>query len=99
MQRHEWRVLPGLRSLPDEMGRQVFLWLHVPLFLLVFLFSLAGAASPFAVGLSVFAIIHVGLHVLFRTHPAYEFNNPTSWALILLTGIFGAVHLGLWSML
>jgi hypothetical protein len=36
---------------------------------------------------------NVGLHWLFRKHPAYEFNNPSSWGLILLTGALGAAYL------
>ncbi|MGK7867620.1 DUF6713 family protein [Falsiroseomonas sp. E2-1-a20] len=35
---------------------------------------------------------HVGLHWEFRTHPAYEFNNPSSRGLILLTGFLGAAY-------
>lgn len=35
VKRHEWRVLPLLRSLPERMGEQVFIWLHVPLFALL----------------------------------------------------------------
>ncbi len=43
-------------------------------------------------GLCLFAVVHVGLHWLYRRHPAYEFNNPSSWALIVLAGLFGAAY-------
>jgi hypothetical protein len=28
-----------------------------------------------------------------RRHPAYEFNNPSSWGLIVLTGVLGGLYL------
>lgn len=84
--RHEWRVLPITSFLPDELGREVFIWARVPL--------LAGILHAFddervRVGLAVFCVIHVGLHWIFRNHPAYEFDNASSWALILAAGASG----------
>lgn len=93
MQRHEWRILPLTSFLPDETGRQVFVWMHVPLFAALFFYGAGDPTSTVAFGLSVFAIIHVGLHWLFRRHPKNEFDNPTSWAIIIGTGVFGAAHL------
>lgn len=90
VRRHEWRVLPLTSFLPDRLGEEVFVWLHVPLFFAVLWFS---RAEGFRIGLAAFAVLHVGLHWLFRRHPAYEFNNPASWALILLTGALGAAYL------
>ena len=90
---HEWRVLPLTAFLPEAIGQQVFIWAHVPLFLLLFLFGGLDSSSPTAYGLSAFSIIHVGLHIGFRNHPQYEFNNLSSWAIIAGAGIFGALHL------
>ena len=87
VKRHEWRVLPLLRTLPDAVGEQVFIWAHIPLFAAILM---TAADDGIRLGVAVFAVLHVGLHVLFRRHPAYEFNNPSSWALILLTGAIGA---------
>ncbi|MCZ8146915.1 MAG: hypothetical protein O9325_03550 [Roseomonas sp.] len=87
VKRHEWRVLPFLRAMPDAMGEQVFIWVHVPLFAAILM---AGTDDGVRLGISAFAVLHVGLHWLFRRHPAYEFNNASSWALILLTGALGA---------
>ncbi len=95
IKRHEWRVLPITSFLPDDVGERVFVWLHVPLFAVVFWVAGEGPDSGAALLLSGFAIGHVGLHWLFRKHPKYEFNNPRSWTLILLPGALGAVHLGL----
>ena len=93
VKRHEWRVLPLTSFLPERVGEQVFIWVHVPLFLAIFLFSQGHPVSTFRLGLLAFAMIHVGLHWLFRKHPAYEFNNVSSWSLITLTGVLGAAYL------
>jgi len=91
--RHEWRVLPLTSFLPDHLGQRVFIWAHVPL--IAGLFGLGGLKpnSTTALWISAFAIVHVFLHILFRNHPKYEFNNFGSWALILGAGMFGAIHL------
>ena len=91
--KHEWRVLPLTSFLPDEIGRRVFVVAHVPLFFAIFYFGELNPISGVATGLSIFAIIHVGLHWLFRKHPAYEFNTVLSWGLICGAGLFGALHL------
>lgn len=93
MNRHEWRVLPLLRALPEEVGRNLFLLAHLPLFFAVFRFSGSGTDAPFAVGLSLFALVHVGLHWIYRCHPANEFNNPVSWLLICLPAVLASGHL------
>jgi hypothetical protein len=90
VRRREWRVLPLTRFLPDRVGEEVFVWAHLPLLLLVLVFS---DAEGFRIGLAAFAVVHVGLHWLFRRHPANEFNNPSSWALILLTGALGGIYI------
>ena len=94
MKRHEWRILPLTSFLPERVGEQTFIWLHVPLFALLLWGGDGDPTSTTRVGLAAFAIVHVVLHVLFRRHPAYEFNNPSSWALIILSGVMGAAYLG-----
>jgi hypothetical protein len=95
VKRHEWRVLPLTRFLRDRLGEQLFIWSHVPLILAILWFGEdAPGADGFRFGLAAFAVVHVGLHWLFRRHPAYEFNNPSSWSLILLTGLLGAAYMG-----
>ena len=90
MKRHEWRVLPLTSYLSDRWGELVFVWAHIPLLVLVFWIVSQGATSPAAIGLSGFAILHIGLHWVFRKHPKNEFNNWVSWALILLPGGFAS---------
>jgi Na+/H+ antiporter NhaD/arsenite permease-like protein len=96
VRRHEWRILPVLRSLPDEAGFAWFTLLHVPLFV-AFLW-LIGSASPearhvFEIALSAFAVAHAGLHWLLRKHPRYEFNNRLSWSLILGAAVAGGFYI------
>ncbi len=98
VQRHEWRLLPVLRGLPEVAGFQAFTLLHVPLF--IFFFWLMGHLSPqvrqtFQIWLAAFAVVHVGLHWLFRHHPEYEFHNPLSRFLILGAGLAGIAYIGL----
>ena len=95
VKRHEWRILPLTSSLPERVGEQVFIWAHLPLAWLILWLDERTAMSGVRLGLSAFAILHVGLHWLFRRHPANEFNNPSSWALIVLTGVLGGLYLGL----
>lgn len=93
VRRHEWRILPGFALLPEHKGEQIFIWIHVPLLALLLWGGDGEPTSAIRIGLSIFAIVHVGLHVLFRRHPANEFNNFSSWALIILAGFLGAAYL------
>ena len=55
--RHEWRVFPLIRRLPDEVGFTVFVTLHLPIFLLIFwleTFSTPEVARAFYIFLGTF---------------------------------------------
>ncbi len=98
VQRHEWRLLPVLRGLPEVTGFQAFTLLHVPLFVLFFWLMehpSSQVRTGFQIGLAAFAVVHVWLHWLLRHHPKYEFHNSLSRFLILGAGIAGGAHLGL----
>ena len=95
IRRHEWRLLPFVSALPEKVGAAVFVWAHVPLFVLVYWIVADGADSAPALWLSGFSIAHVGLHWLYRNHPKNAFNTFGSWALIVLAGAFGTAHLAL----
>jgi hypothetical protein len=91
----EWRLFLFLANLTDERGFVAFTALHVPLYLGLFvaLFG-AGTINPtVAAGFDWFCIVHVGLHILFRRNPAYQFNSPFSWAIICAAGIAGGADL------
>ncbi len=92
LDRHEWRVMPLLNTLSDDLARRVFLWAHVPLMVLSLVVVKVGPGSIGAGILAGFCILHVGLHRVFRNHPAYEFQGLESRALILGAGLFGALY-------
>ncbi len=90
--RAEWRLLYGLRSLPDDVAAQLFAVLHLPLFVAIgHVVShpserlREGARAVF----SAFAILHAGLHWRLRDDPLSDFANPSSIACIAGSAIAG----------
>ncbi len=82
---HEWRLFFFLKPLNDDAAYRLFTALHIPLLVLILSQLQVG---QFQWAFDGFLIIHAGLHVFFRKHSHYEFNNWFSniW-------IFGAVPL------
>ena len=98
MTQHEWRLLYVLRDLPEELARQSFVALHVPLF--VILIWLTAHPQPrlregSRLALAAFLVIHVGLHLRLSDHPLYTFHGLLSQAIIFGAGLCGAIYLGL----
>ena len=93
VQKHEWRVLPLTSWMSETVGRQVFVFAHVPLFFLIIWIVEQGSQSKAAMALSTFAVVHVGLHWAFRNHPKYEFLGFGSRALIVGAGVLGLGHI------
>ena len=92
MTNHEWRVLPLTSFLGEELGRDVFVLLHIPLFaLLIGLLSSANQSRRRAtrLALAAFLAVHALLHWFFSEHPSYEFSSALSNTLILLAGACG----------
>jgi len=83
--RHEWRVLPTTDCLPERTGEQVFIWMHIPLFLVFLWFTQADAHTTLAIGSHAFAVFHV--FVLYGVFPHWtiESTPPTQ----LLTSTWG----------
>jgi hypothetical protein len=95
---HEWRLIPLIRRLPDNIGYTVFVAAHLPLFLLIFWLgwhSTPETKNAFYIFVGVFSIVHIWLHKLFASHPANEFNNPFSQTLIWGWGATGLLLLAL----
>lgn len=86
----EWRVLPLTAFLPDPTGRIVFIWAHVPLTLLLLWIAGLAPDHPAALALAGFAILHLGLHLAYRRHPAHDFHGAGPWALIVAPALSGA---------
>ena len=93
MRRREWRIFPLLSLLPERTARPLFVWAHLPLVAVVLAYGYGFAPETFRAGFAVFAIVHVGLHWLFRLHPRNTFVGWGAWAPILVTGALGAAYL------
>lgn len=96
MLNHEWRVIPVIRSLPDETGLLVFVLAHIPLFaILVALVSSkkSRARRMTRIGIGLFLVFHGLLHILFLNHPAYEFSTVLSNVLIFGGSVLGIIYL------
>jgi hypothetical protein len=94
--RHEWRIMPGINRLSEEIGALVFIFAHVPVFgVIIWLVFVAEGEMQKNSGLafSGFCMVHVLLHKLFEKHPQNEFDNILSQLLIWGAGIAGAGHI------
>lgn len=91
----EWRIFPGTSLLDDRTGHIVFTTVHVPLCVLLLwnLYGLDGLNRGLMIGLEIFFIVHVFLHLLFLRHPKNQFASALSWAIIVGSGAFGALAL------
>ncbi|WP_414622123.1 DUF6713 family protein [Calothrix sp. CCY 0018] len=96
MTQSEWKLLFVLRSLPEETASLTFVILHIPL--IAALLWLTNNQSQTIknrsrIALTVFLIIHSGLHKLLENNPNYTFNSPLSLALIYGGGLLGLLYL------
>lgn len=93
---HEWRLLPLLKTLPDETAMIVFIAAHVPLFAVL----IGLVASPHEwvressrLGIAAFVFAHGLLHALLAGQESYEFPSALSSVLIYGGAAFGALYL------
>ncbi|MZR61536.1 DUF6713 family protein [Alcanivorax sp. DP30] len=96
MTHSEWRVLPLTSWLEPETGRVVFVVLHVPLFALVLGWltsQLPARVLKAQFWVSVFLVVHAGLHVAFSGQPHYTFAGMLSNTLIFGAAVCGAGYL------
>ncbi len=84
----EWRFF--FRFLDDRAAYRLFAALHVPL-LAVILWNLQSRS--FQIGMDIFLLIHLGLHILLRNHRLIAFKSWYSWLWIVGAALFGAAHL------
>jgi hypothetical protein len=95
---HEWRLLPVLNQISDDMGMTVFLLAHIPLFAV--LIALVASSNPrirrnSRLFIGAFLVLHAPLHTLFVNHPEYSFTSPVSAILIYGGAVLGALYLAL----
>jgi hypothetical protein len=95
----EWRLLFGLRSLPDTTALPAFVSLHVPLFFGILWFSYHQRDRVRELSrllVAGFLVLHAGLHVLNSSAPNYEFQGVLSNVLIASAGVCGAAYVAAW---
>lgn len=95
---HEWRLLPILGGLSDEVAYPWFVLLHAPLFAV--LFWATGSKSPVLrhrsqLGIDVFLVVHAIIHFARRNHQLATFDSTTSLVCIYCAGGVGLVHAAL----
>jgi len=91
----EWKMFPILSGLKEKTGYFIFTSLHLPLYGLLF-WGLSGSqslVSNLILGLDIFFIVHLTLHLLLIKHKNNKFRNFFSWGIIILTGLFGFLDL------
>jgi len=92
----EWRLLPGLSALDEATGREVFVLLHIPLYVGLF-WALFYAAWKRRAG-QVFAaavIVHAIVHFLLSGHQLYTFVAPIETITVYGAAISALIYLGL----
>lgn len=92
----EWRVLPLTSWLSPELGRLVFVAMHVPAFAFVLGWltsQVAGRASRAQFWVAVFLVAHAALHLAFSGHAEYTFDGVLSNTLIFGAAACGAACL------
>lgn len=96
MTQSEWKLLFILKNLSEQIAPSVFVIIHVPL--IAALLWLTNNQSEVIknwsrIILSVFLIIHSGLHKLLENSPNYTFNSTLSLGLIYGAGLLGLLYL------
>ncbi len=99
--RHEWRLLPILGSLDDDVGSILFILFHIPIF--TFLFWATGHRSKTIrrrsqMGVDAFLVAHGVAHFAMSGHALYEFEGAVETITVYGGALIGAAHGGLSSI-
>jgi len=89
----EWTIIPGLSVLDEKVGFVVFILIHIPLVALAMNTSSYEHKSNIVIGLDLFMIVHLFLHLIFLNHKKNLFKDWVSWVLIIFSSAFAIVHL------
>jgi len=92
----EWRLLFGLRDLPDATASPLFVALHVPLFFAILWLShhrRPALREGTRMAVAAFLVAHAVLHFALSSTPHYEFHGALSRALIVSAAVFGLATL------
>ena len=96
MTHSEWRLLPVLSGMEDDVAREAFVLLHVPLYIGVF-WALFLASWKVIAGrvFSIAMIAHATAHFLLSGHEFYTFSAPIETLTVYGAAVAGLVYLGL----
>ncbi len=84
-----------LRGMPDKLACNVFMGIHVPLYLAA-LFALSGGGSAeyvLKITIDIFLLLHAALHLAFRKHVHNGFGSLFSKAVIYAPSALALLHL------
>lgn len=92
----EWRILPGLSSLKENFAEKLFIAIHIPVFILIFI--LISIPSPdvkyyFQITIDVMISGHIGKHIILSKNKENLFNDNLSKMIILFSSVFAFIHL------
>lgn len=96
---HELDFIVRMSASPAPLGgvfhfeQSILIWGHVPAGLGLLFVAVSTLRASLRGATCAFALIHAGLHWVFRDQPLHDFNMMASWVLILLAGLFGAAYL------
>ena len=92
----EWRLLPVLSGMDNDVGREAFVLLHVPLYVGVFWALFFASWKTMAARIFSVAIIgHAMAHFLLSGHQLYTFSAPIETLTVYGAAIAGLIYLGL----
>lgn len=89
----EWKMFPFLAYLKEETAYLVFTGIHLPLYILLFWGLVSDGSRAVIIGLNIFFVIHLVLHILFIKHRDNQFKSVFSWVLIIGAATCGAIDL------
>ena len=91
----EWRLLPVLSGMDEKAAREVFVLLHIPLFVGAFWAAFFASWKRVAAQiLSGLTILHAIVHFLLSSHELYTFAAPIETITVYGAALSAAVYLG-----
>ena len=93
VRRKEWKMFILLKKMGDEKAYQIFMLLHIPLYLIILLlFTFPSLYIGYFV-IDIFLMAHMFIHFGFKQHPANKLNGAISRGIINSAGLLAIIHL------
>jgi hypothetical protein len=90
---HEWRMIPGLQTLPEAVAKKVFVVGHLPLLVLLSLFFWSEQYAITALTyFNLFVVVHCFAHIFGRQSKVNVFTGFYSWFLILGSAVCSIIE-------